>query len=358
MSKQKIYISEEQISTTVSISGTNTKVPSELAVFNCVDSVISWISGSLTQLDERFVDVDDVTLKENVVPIYPAARAGLTTDIFSDYSSFGLTDIISANITYGAFYNDSVGTYMLPGIGVYNGPLLSIEFSDITLPVGDYYVTVEIIAGNVSIIGFNEDSFGILFDYVQDITVNSTVVALYKGTVVAPLSNISIFDVYGDTENGLGAIRLWSGDPRIQQSRKVISVNESFLSNLTTPISTTENISGSAFYGDGSHLTGIPTTAQTATTSISGSVVIDSFSESTADACEWLISVKGNGNLRASKILATWNGSGMVVYTETSTTDIGDTSDAVFSVDEDVNIIRLLMTSTQLWDIKTKRTDL
>ena len=65
-------------------------------------------------------------------------------------------------------------------------------------------------------------------------------------------------------------------------------------------------------------------------------------------------------NIRASKVLATWDASNTVVYTETSTTDIGDTSDVVLSVDENANNIRLLATTTsgQEWNIKTKRTDL
>jgi hypothetical protein len=93
--------------------------------------------------------------------------------------------------------------------------------------------------------------------------------------------------------------------------------------------------------------------------SISGSSqVLDSLSESEADLCEWLVSIKDGTNYRASRVLATWDGNGNVVYNETSTTDIGDTSDAVLSVGQNVTNIQLLLTSTQTWNIKTKRTDL
>ena len=108
-----------------------------------------------------------------------------------------------------------------------------------------------------------------------------------------------------------------------------------------------------------SDLSGYAQITDSSNLSISGSSqVLDSLSETTADACQWLVSVKDGTNFRVSNVMATWNGSGTVVYTETSTTDIGDTSDATLSVDESGNNIRLLLTSTQQWDIKTKRTDI
>jgi len=94
----------------------------------------------------------------------------------------------------------------------------------------------------------------------------------------------------------------------------------------------------------------------TIATGISGAnVVIDSFTEGAGDVGEWLVSVKDGTNYRASKIIATWDGNGNIVHSENSTNDIGDTSDVIFNVDENANNIRLLMTSIQLWDIKTKR---
>jgi hypothetical protein len=70
------------------------------------------------------------------------------------------------------------------------------------------------------------------------------------------------------------------------------------------------------------------------------------------------VSVNDGTNARASKVLAAWASSGAPTYSETSTTDVGDTSDASLSVDRNGGNIRLLLTSTQQWNIKTKRTDL
>jgi len=63
--------------------------------------------------------------------------------------------------------------------------------------------------------------------------------------------------------------------------------------------------------------------------------------------------VKQGTNMRAGTVYAIYNGTS-IEYTETSTADLGDTSEVVFSVDESAGDIRLLAnTVTNDWSIKT-----
>jgi len=90
-------------------------------------------------------------------------------------------------------------------------------------------------------------------------------------------------------------------------------------------------------------------------TGITGTSVVDSISTGTTEAATWHYSVNDGSNLRAGTVVAGWLGSN-VVYTETSTTDIGDTSSVTFDVNESGGYIRLVATATSgTWIVKVNR---
>jgi hypothetical protein len=90
-------------------------------------------------------------------------------------------------------------------------------------------------------------------------------------------------------------------------------------------------------------------------TGITGTSVVDSISTGTTEAATWHYSVNDGSNLRAGTVVAGWLGSN-VVYAETSTTDIGDTSAVTFDVNESGGDIRLVATATSgTWTVKVNR---
>ena len=110
------------------------------------------------------------------------------------------------------------------------------------------------------------------------------------------------------------------------------------------------NINGSNFYNV--DLTPLNRYSQTGITSTS---VVDSISTGTTEAATWHYSVNDGTNLRAGTVVAGWLGSN-VVYTETFTTDIGDTSAVTFDVNESGGLIRLVATaSSGTWTVKVNR---
>ena len=94
----------------------------------------------------------------------------------------------------------------------------------------------------------------------------------------------------------------------------------------------------------------------------SGDTVIDSFSVGSYDACFWeyvLWNANSGTSKRAGTITTTWDEvGGTVVYFDSSTSDIGDTTDAVLSVEYEPSgsQIQLIMTTTiDNWTIKASR---
>jgi hypothetical protein len=88
-----------------------------------------------------------------------------------------------------------------------------------------------------------------------------------------------------------------------------------------------------------------------------GTETVDYFADTSGDGCVWHFVVKSGVNLRAGEVVACWESvSDVVEYTETSTNDIGDTTDLTLSVDVDSNNIRLRATaSSDNWQVKTMR---
>lgn len=88
-----------------------------------------------------------------------------------------------------------------------------------------------------------------------------------------------------------------------------------------------------------------------------GTEVIDSFSDILGKAAFWDYVVYNGVNLRAGIIYSCWeSSSNNIVYNETSTTDIGDTSAVSLSTDINSNNVRLLATTTtDNWSVKVSR---
>jgi hypothetical protein len=93
-----------------------------------------------------------------------------------------------------------------------------------------------------------------------------------------------------------------------------------------------------------------------------GGEIIDTFSASSYDACWWeyvLWNTNSGTSKRAGTVTVTWDESGgTAVYFDSSTNDIGDTTDAVLSAEYEPSgsQIQLIMTTTtDNWSIKVKR---
>ena len=91
---------------------------------------------------------------------------------------------------------------------------------------------------------------------------------------------------------------------------------------------------------------------------LAASGTADSFDESLSNGVVWDYTVQNGVNLRGGTILAVWNAStDEIVFTETTTNDLGDTSDIVFDVEintaGEVELIATIASGT--WTVKTKR---
>ena len=106
--------------------------------------------------------------------------------------------------------------------------------------------------------------------------------------------------------------------------------------------------------------TGVPATLSTTeTTGVTGFTVLDSFATTGVYAVKWLVSLRSTGtDHRTSEIIASWDaGSAALVYSEFSTTDVGNTAPVVFSVDIPSGTdVRLIVTpATGNWGVRTTR---
>ena len=94
----------------------------------------------------------------------------------------------------------------------------------------------------------------------------------------------------------------------------------------------------------------------------SGNGLVDSFDDTVATGCVWHYSLKFSGNIRTGTIMAAWDtATNVVVYTETSTGDIGNTSAVVFSVSinpTDEVVLTATITDANIWDVVVSRMSL
>ena len=88
-----------------------------------------------------------------------------------------------------------------------------------------------------------------------------------------------------------------------------------------------------------------------------GTETVDTFADTVGDAVKWNYVVKNGVNLRAGTIVGVWEATGNTTeYTETSTNDIGDTSQLTFAVDISGDQVRLQATATSdNWEVRVIR---
>ena len=91
-----------------------------------------------------------------------------------------------------------------------------------------------------------------------------------------------------------------------------------------------------------------------------GTETVDSFADTSGEGVFWFYVVIDNDdatNRRAGQVIATWDATNDTIeYTESSTLDVGDTSDIVLTADIDTNNIRLRATAgSDNWTVRCKR---
>jgi hypothetical protein len=86
-----------------------------------------------------------------------------------------------------------------------------------------------------------------------------------------------------------------------------------------------------------------------------GTEVVSTFPTGSYDAAHFDYVVKKNSNLRTGTVMVVWeSGTSNAEFTDTSTNDIGDTTDVVFTADTLTGNVRLLATVTGIdWAVKT-----
>lgn len=101
-------------------------------------------------------------------------------------------------------------------------------------------------------------------------------------------------------------------------------------------------------------------TALFANSVVSGIVtatIVDEFPETAGYAVRWLVGVKSGTNFRTSEVTATWDAStDTVQFTETSTLDVGNTTDLVLSATYNGSNIALVATpAAGNWEVRVTR---
>jgi len=91
-----------------------------------------------------------------------------------------------------------------------------------------------------------------------------------------------------------------------------------------------------------------------------GTETVDSFADTLGEGVVWFYVVIDNDdptNRRTGQIMAAWDATNDTIeYTESSTLDVGDTSDVVLAVDIDSNLIRLRATAgSDNWTVRCQR---
>lgn len=127
-----------------------------------------------------------------------------------------------------------------------------------------------------------------------------------------------------------------------------ITLSEITTAGATTPTQVT--------LGGGAVIHGVLFTSSSAT-SIAGPVsnqIVASIATGSYDAAHFDYILKDGTNYRTGTVMAVWNGTNSVEFTDTSTNDIGNTLDEIFTVDANAGNIRLkLTTDTGTWSVKT-----
>ena len=91
-----------------------------------------------------------------------------------------------------------------------------------------------------------------------------------------------------------------------------------------------------------------------------GTETVDSFADTLGEGVMWFYVVVDNDdptNRRAGQIMAAWDATNDTIeYTESSTLDVGDTTDLALAVDMDSNTVRLRATAgSDNWQVRCQR---
>lgn len=86
--------------------------------------------------------------------------------------------------------------------------------------------------------------------------------------------------------------------------------------------------------------------------------IIDTFSKYIGIGSKWIVVIDNGVDFRISEILSTWDATNeKITFTETSATDIGDTTDVMFAVDITSLSVNLLVSiNSGVWNFKVQRT--
>ena len=184
--------------------------------------------------------------------------AGFDLDVSTVWEdTWGKHPAVTASLVNFTPSNDTVGTIMSANT---TGNLYT-NIPEIQLVIGKYYLTTN---SNTAFSDLEVTGSGNNVPLVQigTIVVDGVTEYIWELDLTINIGG-PVFRANGVT--GAFYFRLWNGTPTSTQSLTVDN-----LSSITTSIGTTANISGSAFYGDGSQLTGIASLANIVD-SISGS---------------------------------------------------------------------------------------
>ena len=83
-----------------------------------------------------------------------------------------------------------------------------------------------------------------------------------------------------------------------------------------------------------------------------GSVIVSSVSTGSATSAFYNYTIASTTNARSGQIMSVWNGN-RLTFTEVTTTDIGNTSTAVFGVGLSGANVQLQFTSSGAWTVKS-----
>jgi hypothetical protein len=133
------------------------------------------------------------------------------------------------------------------------------------------------------------------------------------------------------------------------------TINTSGTTGITsTSISGSQTITGSLVVSGSILINGSLINGSSIVTT-NGTTIVQTDTTGSYNSAFYKYSISNGGSARSGEVVAVWNGSN-VVYKESSTTDIGSTTDLTFNVTLSGTNVRLNASSTGGWTVKTNTT--
>jgi len=210
-----------------------------------------------------------------------------------------------------------------------------------------------------------EEALSAAFDHLEDVYVNITGDTMTGPLIITADSGITL--QYGSFINEL------SDDVTLSDASPNAVVSEEVLSQLMSNINDQYvHVTGDTMTGDliMAHLSGETLRSTYFDTdgriilgkdysfslTLTGNTNIDSFTKTDDYSCIWEYSIKNDNSMRTGTISSVWySTSDTIIYSHTSTNDVGDTRDFTFDVLIISNDVRLNALTSGVWDIKIKR---